>query len=75
MTETQELLKARQLKSILNTISDTSMAFRELNQSLPLNKAKYENKLDQLIEMYEKIVVNLINYLRTTEYGKQNSTT
>lgn len=70
MTEPQTLFKARQLKSILNQISDASLEYRELNNVLPYSKAKYEGKLNELIEMYEKIIERLINVLKTTDYFK-----
>ena len=70
ITEPQKLLKARQLKSILNAISDSSLEIKEINRTLPYGKARIEGRIDELIELYESIIRKLVNFLRTTEYGK-----
>lgn len=70
MSELQKEVKARNLKSILNKVSDVSLSFRDVNFKLPLSKAINENRVDEIIIIYESLIVDLVNYLRTTEYGK-----
>lgn len=72
MTEIQKEIKAKILKSILNKFSDVSLTYNQLNRKLPLSLAIKENRLDELISLYEQIVLDVINYLKTTEYGREN---
>jgi hypothetical protein len=70
MDELQKEAKAKILKSILNKISDTSLTFNQINNKLPLQKAINEGRLDEIIKIYEQLVLDLYYYLRSTEYGR-----
>lgn len=70
VSEIQKEVKAKILKSILNKFSDVSLTYNQLNRRLPLSIAIREKRLDELIGLYEAIIKDVINYLKTTEYGK-----
>jgi hypothetical protein len=70
MGELQKEAKAKILKSILNKISDTSLTFNQINNKLPLQKAINEGRLDEIIAIYEQLVLDLYYYLKSTEYGR-----
>lgn len=72
MTELQKEIKAKILKSILNKISDISLTFRQINERLPLSVAIREKRLDEIISLYESLVVDFINYIKETEYGRKS---
>ena len=72
MEKLRKEVKAKILKSILNKISDISLTFSQVNRDLPMKKAITENKLDELIDLYKMMIIDFINYLKTTEYGKEN---
>ena len=65
--------KALRLKSILNKINDCSYAFDQINRQMPLSRANTEKDIQELIHTYEQLIVDLVNFLRTTEYGKKRN--
>lgn len=72
MSELKKEIKAKILKSILNRFSDISLTYTQLNRKLPLSVAVKEHRLDELIQLYEELIKDFINYLKTTEYGKNS---
>lgn len=75
MIELEKEVKAKRLKSILNKISDISLTFRQINQRLPLSQAIKEEKLDEIIRLYDSLISDLYYYLQTTEYGRKKRQT
>ena len=63
--------KALRLKSILNKINDCSYAYDQINRQMPLSRATTDEELQDLILTYEQLIIDLVNFLRTTEYGKE----
>ena len=66
--------KLFKLRSILNSISDASYAYKTLYNKYRLNEITQEQG-EQLVKAYEDLIVQVKNSIQNTEYGKQNSTT
>jgi len=64
--------KALRLKSILNKINDCSYAYDQINRQLPLSQVNNDDDLLALISTYEQLIIDLVNFLQTTNYGKKN---
>jgi len=65
--------KALRLKSILNKVNDCSYAYDQINRQMPLSTAQTNEELQTLISTYEQLVIDLVNFLQTTNYGRKNS--
>ena len=62
------------LKSVLNKINDASYSYSQISKLRPLSQITENSELLKLQTAYEQIINDLISYLQTTKYGKQNST-
>ena len=63
--------KALRLKSILNKINDCSFAYDQINRQKPLSQAGSDEELQELISIYEQLILDLVSFLRTTKYGEE----
>ena len=63
--------KTLHLKGILNKINDASYSYDQINRMMTVNRATSDDDLQKLNESYDSIISDLVNYLKTTEYGKQ----
>jgi len=63
------------LKSILNKINDASYAYSQLNKNFPLSRVTSNEELIKIKTEYIQLINDLVSYLETTKYGKQNPTT
>ena len=66
--------KLLKLKAILNKINDTSYAYSQLSRRFPYSTAKTDEELQKIITAYNGLILDLISYLQTTNYGQQNTT-
>ncbi len=64
--------KLFQLRSILNSISDASYAYKTLYNKYRLNEIT-EEQAKQLIKAYEKLIQQVKNSIQNVEYENQNS--
>ncbi|MEK6885125.1 MAG: hypothetical protein AABY22_36175 [Nanoarchaeota archaeon] len=63
-----EILK---IKAILNKINDTSYAYSQLSKRFPYQNATTEKELQDIFNAYNNLIIDLVNYLQTTNYGKK----
>jgi hypothetical protein len=62
--------KLLKLKAILNKINDTSYGYSQLSKQFPYSTAKTDEELEKIIIAYDGLILDLINYLQTTNYGQ-----
>jgi len=62
--------KLLKLKAILNKINDTSYAYSQLSRQFPYSSARSDEELQKIISAYNGLIIDLISYLETTNYGK-----
>jgi len=65
--------KLLKLKAILNKVNDTSYAYSQLSRRFPYQNATTDKELEQIYNAYNSLIVDLISFLKTTNYGKENN--
>lgn len=65
--------KLLKLKAILNKVNDTSYAYSQLSRRFPYQNATTDKELEQIFQAYNQLIVDLISFLKTTNYGKENT--
>ncbi len=62
--------KALRTKAILNKINDTSYGYSQMSKRFPFNNATTNEELQKYIDSYQLLIDDLVNYLKTMNYGK-----
>ncbi len=66
--------KVLHLKSVMNRINDTSYAYSQISRNFPYQAATTNEDLEKIHKAYESLLLELISYLKTTNYANTNLT-